>query len=227
MTQRVLVVAAHPDDEILGCGATAARHAAEGDEVWLLILGEGITSRPGLSAAQTQDELSRLRSCAETAAAVIGAKRLILRRFPDNKFDTVARLDIIQAVEAIVAELKPQVVYTHFAEDLNIDHQIVSEAVRTALRPLPGSSVRRVLSFEVPSATEWRFNAAGFCPNVYRDAAGFLDAKLKALEAYAGEMRPFPHPRSRESIRALARLRGTEAGLAQAEAFRLIREIRP
>jgi LmbE family N-acetylglucosaminyl deacetylase len=223
---RLLVVAAHPDDELLGCGATVARRAAEGCRVWSLILGEGVTSRRGLSAAAKKRELAALRKNARTANAIAGVERLILRDFPDNQFDSVPRLKLVQAVEEIVAEFQPDTVFTHSGGDLNVDHQLTLEAVKTACRPLPGSSVRRVLSFEIPSATEWRFDgAAGFSPNAFVDVSGFLDRKIAALSAYKGEMRSFPHPRSEKYIRALAAVRGGQSGLAAAEAFSVVRSI--
>ncbi len=223
---RILVVAAHPDDELLGCGATVARRAAEGARVWSLILGEGVTSRQGLSAARKKAELKKLRSDAQRANKIAGVEKLILRDFPDNQFDSMPRLKLVQAVEAVVAQFKPDTVYTHSGGDLNIDHQLALEAVKTACRPLPGSSVRSVLSFEIPSATEWRFDAAaGFSPNAFVDVSNFLERKIAALSAYGGEMRSFPHPRSEKYIRALAYVRGGQSGLAAAEAFSVVRTV--
>jgi len=223
--RRILVVAAHPDDEILGCGAATARHAAEGAVVWTLILAEGITSRAGLSEGQKQAQLKKLHAQARKANAAVGVKKLILRSFPDNRLDTVARLDVIQEIEAVIRELKPDTVYTHSSSDLNVDHQIVAESVRAACRPLPGSSVKRVLAFEVPSSTEWRFDASSaFHPNVFVDVTRHLAKKLAALRAYGGEMRPFPHPRSATYVSALAAVRGGQSGSRAAEAFCLIRE---
>lgn len=226
--QRVLVVAAHPDDEILGCGAATARHAAEGAEVWSLVLGEGITSRKGVSKARAASELKSLRANSERANKAVGVRKLILKSFPDNSFDSVPRLEIVHAIEEVVSRFKPQIVYTHGPSDLNIDHQITSEAVRTATRPLPGCPVAEVYAFEVLSATEWRFAPdESFVPNVFVDVTRFLDSKLAALRAYEGEMRPFPHPRSLEGVRALATLRGAESGFAAAEAFKLFRRVEP
>lgn len=221
-----MVVAAHPDDEILGCGAATAKHSAQGDTVWTLILGEGISSRRGLSAAKKARQLKKLKSDSRKANTFLGVKRLILKRFPDNSFDSVPRLDIIHAIEEFVQEFGPDTIYTHSSCDLNIDHQIVSEAVRTACRPLPDGTVRRILAFEVPSSSEWRFDASNvFLANTFIDVHGFLDLKLKALKAYDGEMRPFPHPRSEDYIRALAKIRGGQSGLKAAEAFCLVRGI--
>lgn len=224
--RKILVVAAHPDDEILGCGATTAKHVAQGDRVWTLILGEGVTSRAGLSASGKKAELKKLRASARKANNLLGVERLILESFADNRFDTVARLDLVHAIESVISQFAPERIYTHSSCDLNVDHQLVCEAVRTACRPLPGSAVRRVLSFEVPSSTEWRLDPAhAFHPNIFIDVQGFLDKKLAALSAYRGEMRPFPHPRSEEYIRALSRTRGGQSGLLAAEAFCLMRSV--
>lgn len=223
---RVLVVAAHPDDEVLGAGATAAKHADAGDEVWSLVLGEGVTSRAGLAASKKRAALKSLRAAAREANKRLGVKRLILREFADNRFDTVARLDLVHAVEAVVAEFKPSVIYTHGAYDLNVDHQCVAEAVKTATRPLPGSKVAEVYSFEIASSTEWRFEpSAAFHPDTFVDVSATLDRKLRALAAYEPEMRRFPHPRSAEYIRALAQVRGGQSGLPAAEAFKTVRRL--
>lgn len=224
--KRVLVVAAHPDDEVLGCGATMARHAAAGDAVCVLILGEGVTSRKGMPAPRRKAALKSLQAAAKEAASRLGVKRLVFKGFPDNRFDTVARLDIVHAIEAVVADWKPEIVYTHGAYDLNVDHQVCAEAVKTATRPLPGSRVREVYSFEVPSSTEWRFDpAAAFHPDLFIDVSATLERKLHALAAYEPEMRSFPHPRSPEYVKALALVRGGQSGLAAAEAFRTVRRL--
>lgn len=220
--RRVLVVAAHPDDEILGCGAAMARHAAEGASVRILILGEGVTSRRGLSKAAQAEALKELHGVASKAGRAVGAGKTTLSRFPDNRFDSVPLLDLVHAVEAEAEAFRPELVYTHGAYDLNVDHQRTCEAVKAAFRPLPGASVREVRHFEVPSATEWRFDAANsFRPNLFLDVTATLQAKLDGLKVYAAEMRPFPHPRSYEGARALAALRGAQCGAAAAEAFAL------
>ncbi len=226
MSAKILVVAAHPDDEVLGCGASIARRRAQGDTVWILILGEGITSRRGLSRTEKSRLLKKLGADSRRAAEILGASRHILKSFPDNGFDSIPRLSLIHAVEEVVAEFKPSTVYTHSPADLNVDHQLTCEAVKTACRPLPGAPVREILAFEIPSSTEWRFDAGrAFHPDVFTEVSGQLDLKVRALRAYAGETRDFPHPRSEEYIRALAKVRGGQAGLRAAEAFSLIRRV--
>ena len=225
---RILVVAAHPDDEVLGCGGTVARLTAEGHEVHLAILGEGITSRHERRADADRDQIASLHKQAHAAAAKLGAKSLELFKLPDNRLDTVPLLDVVKMVENLVARLQPEILYTHHAGDLNVDHGIVHRAVLTATRPVAGQTVREVYAFEVPSSTEWAFQRAEpvFRPNVFVDIAGTLDRKIAAMECYESEARKFPHPRSPEALRALAMRWGSVVGSAAAEAFELIRSIR-
>lgn len=223
---RVLVVAAHPDDELLGCGAAVARHIAEGARAWTLVMAQGVAARPGLSAAETARQLASLRKDSARANRMLGVERSLLLDFPDNRLDTVPRLDLIQAIEAVVGRFRPDLVYTHSGADLNVDHQLVSEAVRTACRPLPGSSVREIRAFETASATEWRFDRErAFTPNLFVGVESFLAKKLAALACYKGEMRAFPHPRSPDYLRALAKTRGAQSGFRAAEAFVLVRRV--
>jgi LmbE family N-acetylglucosaminyl deacetylase len=221
---RVAVVAAHPDDEVLGCGATVARHAIAGDTVHVLILSEGATSRfdrceRGLAAA----EISELARSARAANDILGSTDVQLLDFPDNRMDGVELLDVVKVIETFFARIQPQMIYTHFDNDLNVDHRIVSEAVQTACRPLPGNAVERILYFEVASSTEWqiRDQRAGFVPNYFVDVTATLDLKLQALAAYGSELRAWPHPRSVEGIEHLARWRGATVGCQAAEAFML------
>jgi len=220
--QSILVVAAHPDDEVLGCGGTMAAHAARGDEVHIAILAQGLTSR----GAASQAEFERLHAAAAQAQTILGASTLALFDFPDNRMDTVALLDVVKVVEGLIEQYRPSTVYTHFAADLNIDHRRTHEAVITACRPLPGHPVERVLCFEVPSSSEWLPASSGqpFVPNWFNSIELTLDKKLAALAAYAGEMRPFPHPRSLEAVGHLAAWRGASAGFGAAEAFVLARQ---
>jgi len=169
---RVLVVAAHPDDEVLGCGATVARHSAEGDEVHSLILAEGSTSRaPSRQAAADSDELAHLQACARAAASVLGAASVRFGGLPDNRMDHLDLLDVVKLVEATVDELQPTAVYTHHGGDLNVDHQITHRAVLTATRPVPGRSVQRLYTFETVSSTEWGERLDPFVPQRFVDVS--------------------------------------------------------
>ena len=226
---KVLVIAAHPDDEILGCGATAARLVAEGHDVQFAILGEGMTSRSSNREDTDPTLLSKLQAQARAAAAKVGVRNVTLHNFPDNRLDTVPLLEVVKVVEGLVDGLRPEVIYTHHAGDLNVDHGVIHRAVLTATRPFAGQPVREIYAFEVPSSTEWAFQRIepAFRPNVFVDVSGTLEAKISAMECYDSEARKFPHPRSPEALRALAMRRGSAAGCGAAEAFELIRSIRP
>ena len=154
----------------------------------------------------------------------MGVRETFIHNFPDNRFDIVALLDIVKVIEKVKREIKPGVVYTHHRGDLNIDHRITYEAVLTACRPIKGETVKEIYNFEVPSSTEWNFPNT-FSPNVYIDISGAIDKKVKAMKAYKGEIREWPHPRSAEAIKILVRKRGCEVGLDIAEAFELVRKI--
>lgn len=220
----ILVIAAHPDDEVLGCGATMAAHARAGDRVDALILAQGISSRGGPDAERS---LSMLRQAAEHANGLLGTASLTLHDFPDNRMDSLALLDVVKTVEGFVRKSQPDVIYTHHAGDLNIDHCIVHDAVVTACRPMPGHITETLLFFEVPSSTEWQAPGVSnaFAPNWFVDSSETLDIKLKALSAYGSEMRAWPHARSLRAVEHLARWRGASVGLDAAEAFVMGRSI--
>lgn len=219
----VLVVAAHPDDEVLGCGGTMARHVSAGDEVHVLIVAQGVTARENATAA----DLEAHRKAAHRACALLGVTSLRLGDFPDNRLDSADRIDVTRFIEAAVAASSPHVVYTHHWADANIDHRIVNECALVACRPLPGQNVRRVLQFEIPSSTEWGSPAQPFIPNWFSGIGKTLELKVAALHEYERELREFPHPRSIEGVTHLARWRGASAGLQAAEAFVLARNVEP
>ncbi len=226
----VAIVAAHPDDEVLGCGGTAARLAAEGRAVHVLLMADGEGARTGRAAAGVAREKVAARgAAARRAGAILGCASVELLTFPDNRMDAVELLEVAQAVEAFVDRHRPSLVLTHHCGDLNVDHRIVHEAVSVACRPQPGHCVRELLFFEVPSSTEWRPRdaAAPFAPNWFVEISGTLQKKLDALDAYATELREFPHPRSPAAVRALAQWRGASAGFTAAEAFVLGRKLLP
>ena len=227
MKNDILVIAAHPDDEVLGCGGTIARLANEMKNVYVAILGEGITSRYSQREQADVSALETLRKSSKCVSELLGVKELFLYDLPDNRFDTIPLLDIVKIIEALIDKVKPSTIFAHHGGDLNVDHTIIHRATLTATRPLAGQRVRQVYTYEVPSSTEWAFGqfAEGFQANVFVDISGTLEKKIEAMEIYESESRTFPHPRSPEALRALAKRWGAVAGLGAAEAFNLIREI--
>lgn len=223
----VLVIAAHPDDEVLGCGGTMARLAAEGASVSVLILANGLTSRPDFDPIRDADTLRVHHERARRAGALLGAREVSLAGLPDQKLDTLPLLQITQTIEREIARVRPEWVFTQHGGDLNLDHAITFRATLTATRPMAGGVVRRVYSYEVPSSSEWAFGQfePRFQPSVFFDISAHLDAKIAAMKIYESETRAFPHPRSPENIRALAHVRGSAAGMTAAEAFHCVRSL--
>ena len=223
---KILVVAAHPDDEVLGCGGTVARLVSEGAGAHTLILGEGVTSRDTQrDRSACEKEISELREQIRKANAILGVSSTHIEDFPDNRFDNVNLLDIVKVVESVVNEISPEIIFTHYGNDLNIDHKIVFDAVLTATRPMQGEVVKEIYSFEVLSSTEWNFPLS-FSPDTFYDVTDSLIIKQTAMEAYVSELREFPHPRSIEGIRLNAAQWGMKVGVTSAEAFKSIRVIK-
>lgn len=225
--KKILVVAAHPDDEILGCGATIAKLKQNNTEVRVILGTAGITSRDGLEELEKRKQLDELSKIALEANKVLGVDKVYLENFPDNSMDSIPRLQITQRLEKIISEYQPDTVFTHHFGDLNVDHRRIQEAVLTACRPQPHTSVKEIFLFEVPSSTGW-FNqtpAFAFIPNCYIDVSADLKKKIKALEIYKSEMRQYPHARSLEGVEFLAKWRGCEVGVEAAEAFFQCRRI--
>lgn len=219
---RVLVVAAHPDDEILGVGGTVARRVIEGDTLALAVMCEGISAR--YAPERSHEVLAQSRR----AAAILGVSTVIQRELPDQRLDTLPILEVIREVEAVIAEFRPEVVYTHFGGDVNRDHRILSEAVMVATRPYATPSVREVLQFETPSATEWGTSHLWpiFEPTVFVDIAATLERKIEAFLSYTAEVRPSPHPRSPDALRNRAAHWGSLVNKPAAEPFALVRSVR-
>jgi LmbE family N-acetylglucosaminyl deacetylase len=207
-----------------------ARLAEEGHEVHVLILAEGLTSRETKRDRESKlGELSLLATTAKESNQLLGVKSTELHDFPDNRMDSVDRLDVIKVIERKIEEIKPSVIFTHFGNDLNIDHRITNDAVVTACRPYPGQVVKELHFFEVPSSTEWQVSPGQsvFQPNLFFPLTKEqMEKKRKALEIYNSEMRDFPHSRSLQSVEALAKWRGASCGHARAEAFVVGRVVR-
>lgn len=223
MNKIILVVAAHTDDEALGCGGTIAKHVGQGDTVYAVFLADGVTSRPEASTS----ELEERNAAAAKAHQVLGIKHTYMLGFPDNRMDSVPLLDIVQKLESVLNEVQPQVLYTHHNGDLNIDHRITHQAVLTACRPIPGAFVKEIYSFEVLSSTEWNSSGAEqFIPNVFVDISEYIGTKIKSLEAYELEMRDPPHSRSIINAQRQSEYRGALVGVQAAEGFSLIRQLK-
>ena len=213
---RVLVVAPHAMDEALGCGGAMALRARAGDRVETLVLfGDGT----GMDAGR--------RAAAPRAAAILGAEAPRFVGFPENRSDTLPLVEVVAAIEQAINESKPGVIYVSHGGNLNIDHETAFRAVMTAARPVPGHPVRTLLAYEVQSSTEWAPPAAGrpFLPTRFVDVSTVLDLKMRALDCYAAELRPAPHSRSVQGIRALAQSRGYSVGVEAAEAFIVVRQL--
>lgn len=226
--KKILVVAAHPDDEVLGSGGTIARMANEGNDVFVGILGEGITSRYKKRGEADTESIKELQKQSRQVAKLLGVQNLYMFSLPDNRFDTIPFLDIVKIIEELIENLKPAVIYTHYAGDLNIDHAITHRAVLTSARPIKGHPVKEIYAFEILSSTEWAFGQykGVFNPNVFINISETINLKLKGMEIYRSEACHFPHPRSRKSIKATATRWGSVVGTDVVEAFELIRHVR-
>lgn len=218
---RVLVVAPHPDDEVLGCGGTIARHAAQGDEVDVLIV---TCAAPDL---YPMDDEAETRREAKTAHDVLGVSHTHFLDFHAPKLDTVPGYQLAEAIAKVIQTLQPQIVYLPHRGDIHLDHQMVYQATLVAARPLEHCSVRQLLCYETLSETEWAppGGDSAFVPTVFVNITDYLDLKLKAMYSYQSEIRQSPHPRSLQAIEALAKLRGSTVSLPAAEAFMLVRQI--
>jgi LmbE family N-acetylglucosaminyl deacetylase len=222
-----LVVAAHPDDEVLGCGGTIARLADQGRPVFIAIMGEGITSRYEQRDQTPDRELQSLKVKSHQAAKLLGAREIKFFDLPDNRLDSLPLLEVIKPIEQLISTLKPDTVYTHHGGDLNIDHTIVHRAVLTASRPLANQSVKTVYTFEIPSSTDWAFGKLSpvFQPNTFVDIDEYLNIKVQAMQIYDIESRKLPHPRSPAALKSAAHRWGSIAGMKAAEGFQLVRKL--
>ncbi len=219
---KVLVVVAHPDDEVLGCGGTIAKHSSEGDTVKSIIVAEGITSRDNIRKTDfRKKELEKLKLHSLKAAKILGIKSTYFLDLPDNRLDSLDLIDITKKIEQHVLKFKPDIIYTHHYGDLNIDHRTVHNAVMTACRPFSSYFIKKILTFENPSSTEWQslsFNSY-FKPNYFENIETHINKKIKAMKEYKTELKKWPHTRSLEFLNILAKFRGAISGLKYAEAF--------
>lgn len=219
----VAAIFAHPDDEVLGCGATISRLAREGSKVYILILATGLSSRGKVRP----EDFERLRSQAVLCSEKLSASSIEFSSFPDNSMDSIPLLEIVKSVESFIQKVEPDIIFTHHNSDINVDHDITQRAVLTATRPLPGVKQREILACEVLSSTEFGNYGARFRPNCYYGVSEEdVTSAIAGLECYEGEVREAPHPRSADVMINQFRLRGSECGCMAAEAFEVLRSIR-
>ena len=225
---KILIISAHPDDEVLGCGGTIAFHVARGDEVKVLYLSEGVSSRHKIGEERCWTrEIEEREAYATRAASILGFKILGFMRYPNLRMRDMSVLDIVKSIDKEIRSYGPHWIYTNHPGDMNSDHGVAFEATLTACRPRVDLTVKALFVFEVPSSTEWSSNLIGpaFIPNKFIDITSFAEKKYNGLAAYSHEMREFPHPRSYENINSLARYRGAYCGVESAEAFMVVREL--
>ena len=221
--KKILIVAAHPDDEMLGCGGTIDKLSKNKCKFFVLFLTDGVSAR-----GKNKNKEAKLRKKNSlNALKVLGVKKTRFLSYPDNSLDKVPLIKIIKEIESIIVKFKPDTIFTHSNVDLNIDHEIVSRAVITATRPKPNFCVKNVLLFETLSSTEWNFNfkKKSFSPNFFVDISKNINTKIKAAKKYKKEINAWPNPRSINGIKNLAKYRGQSVGLKYAEAFYLLRKI--
>jgi N-acetylglucosamine malate deacetylase 1 len=215
----ILVIAAHADDEVLGCGGTIAKYKDQGATVSVALLADGVSSR-STENSSSQADLKIRNSAARNANKILEVDQVVFGKFPDNRMDSVDLLDVVKYVEELISEFRPDVIFTHHPNCLNIDHRVVNQAVVTACRPQGDYSVKSILFFEIPSSTEWQINSLGaFSPNLFEDISDYMAKKIKALEVYSMEIRDWPHPRSIEGVTHLSKWRGATVGVDAAEGF--------
>lgn len=217
----VLVIAAHPDDEVLGPGGTVARHARGGDEVHTVVVADGATSR------YDGQMVGVLAVASEKAAGLLGVNEVRMLGLPDQRLDALALLEVTRQLEEVVSQPRPTIVYTHCPWDVNADHGVVSRATWTACRPYVAPQLTRFAVFETPSSTEWAWpvESEAFLPNLFVDITSTLEDKLAAMACYESELRDYPHPRSLRALRERAAYWGSRVAHPSVEPFQILREV--
>lgn len=217
---KILILAPHPDDEVLGCGGAIVKHKKRGDKVYLCIVTRAYL--PDWSEEYINNRPKEI----EKANRILGIKKTYFLDFPTAKLDTVPQKELNDSILKVINEVRPKIIYLPYARDISKDHRLVFESAMVAVRPNAGTCVKKILSYETSSESEGGKNVKVFVPNVYEDIGEELETKIEAMKAYKSEVKEYPHPRSLEMIKILAQKRGSEAGLRFAESFILIREIK-
>ncbi len=222
--KNLLVVAAHPDDEALGCGGTLLKYNKKGYRINLMFFTDGVGSRKNKDI--NKEKKARIKA-ATKAAKIFCCKKPIFNEFPDNELDKISNLRLARIIEKEIKKTKPEIIFTHFKNDLNIDHKKINQALITACRPQKKSPVKKILFFEVPSSTEWQIDKSKniFNPQWFEDISNEFKKKIQAIQCYKKEIRRPPHPRSIDGITSLNKWRGSMIGVRYAEAFMLGRFI--
>lgn len=225
MSEVVLVVVAHSDDESISMAGTIAKHVKKGDKVYVVSMTNGVSSRHYADA----DQVEHREISSDLASKELGFQWVARYDFKDNAMDGYPLIEVVKAVEKVKSEYKPTLVYTHSGADLNVDHRVVANAVLTAFRPQPNENCKELRLFEVASATDYGNKAitGSFEPNLFVNISDEWSSKVRALEAYSSEMHDCPHSRSIKGIENLAKLRGNQIGYKLAEAFEVLRKIEP
>ena len=223
--KKVLIIAAHPDDDAFGCGGTIKKLANQKNKIYAIYFTDGVSAR--INKKDLKKKINDRKKNSEKASKILGIKRCIYHSFPDNQLDKIPLLEIIQKIEEQIKKIKPDLILTHFENDLNIDHQIINRAVVTATRPKPNFRLKKILMFETLSSTEWKFSnkTKNFNPNYFVDISKTINQKIKSVKCYKNEIFNWPHPRSEKGVKTLAMFRGQSVGLKFAEAFQLLRNV--
>jgi len=215
-SQNILILAAHPDDEVLGCGGVIQYYTSRKDNVYVCVVTDG-------SSSQYQGDIKKAQAKDQQTLRVqkfLGIKEFIRLDFPDMKLDTIAHIDINRKLENVINQIKPSIIYTHSSTDVNLDHILVYQSTKVVTRP-GKPFLDQVYSYEVLSSTEWSRDNP-FNPNTYFDISSYIEKKVKAFNLCRTEIRPYPHPRSAQGVKSLAKYRGIQSGFKYAESFQLI-----
>tara|TARA_B100000676_G_scaffold261815_1_gene272444 strand:- start:79 stop:789 length:711 start_codon:yes stop_codon:yes gene_type:complete len=234
---KILIFAAHPDDEVLGMGGTMKKLSKSGNDLKIIFMSTGILSRRNIESQRfsqvftdewmekNEKKIKSLRHDAKKSGKILGVDKIEFMDFPDNEMDVISTLVVAKNIENSIKEFKPNIVYTTPQDDVNVDHKKVFEATLVATRPKKNSLPEQVISYEIPSSSEWFFPKQ-FSPNIFENIEKEFPSKIRAIKCYKNELMEYPHPRSTEALEMIAKRWGTVAGFNFAEAFSLVRNLK-